>query len=62
MIPDRRTYSLSQDQPILREARRHRKGTARDRDAMEAEFWKNFNLDKLARDWKPVSLRGQRAA
>jgi hypothetical protein len=61
MIPDRRTYSLSTDQPILREARRHRK-TTRDSAAIEVEFWKNFNLDKFG-DWKGgIARRASRAA
>jgi hypothetical protein len=63
MIPDRRTYALSTDQPILREARRHKKGATRDSEAIEVEFWKNFNLEKFARGWDvAVKKRTPRAA
>ena len=52
MIPDRRQYSLSKDQPILQEARRRKKGRTIDRDALEVEFWTKFPLDKFARGWQ----------
>lgn len=48
MIPDRRSYSLSKDQPILREARRRKPRSSQDREKLEIEFWKNFP-EKLAR-------------
>ena len=47
MIPDRRQYSLSKDQPILQEARRRKKGRTIDRDALEVEFWTKFPLEKF---------------
>jgi hypothetical protein len=49
MIRERRSYCLSKDQPILREARRRKSRTARDRMRLEVEFWKNFSVEKLAR-------------
>lgn len=52
MIPDRRTYSLSKDQPILREARRRRTRSAADRERMEVDFWRHLDLDKFAADWR----------
>lgn len=52
MIPDRRTYSLAKDQPILREARRRRTPSAVDRERMEVDFWRHLDLDKFAADWR----------
>ena len=52
MIPDRRQYALSKDQPILEQARRRKKGTTMDREALEVEFWTKFPLDKFARGWQ----------
>ena len=48
MIPDRRSYSLSKDQPILRQARRRRSAHAGGRPRTESDFWKSFNVEKLA--------------
>ena len=49
---DRRQYSLAKDQPILQEARRRKKGTSMDREALEVEFWTKFPLEKFARGWE----------
>ena len=49
---DRRQYSLAKDQPILQEARRRKKGTNVDREALEMEFWAKFPLEKFARGWE----------
>ena len=63
MIPDRRQYSLSKDQPILQEARRRKKGKAVDREALEVEFWTKFPLEKFARGWqREVAKQTARAA
>ena len=63
MIPDRRQYALSKDQPILEQARRRKKGASKDRDALEVEFWTKFPLEKFARGWQPeVSKRTAQAA
>lgn len=54
MIPDRRTYALSKDQPILKRARaRGRVPIAAQRpEQVEADFWRSFDLEKFARDWR----------
>ena len=62
MIPSRRTYSLSKDQPILRQARQRRPSSAPDRERMEAEFWANFNVEKFARDWRRAVRQREGAA
>lgn len=63
MIPDRRQYALSKDQPILEQARRRKKGTTKDRDALEVEFWTKFPLEKFARGWeREVGKRTRQAA
>jgi hypothetical protein len=49
MIPDRRQYALSKDQPILEQARRRKKGTTKDREALEVEFWAKFPLEKFCK-------------
>jgi hypothetical protein len=63
MTPERRQYALSKDQPILEQARRRKKGTKLDREALEVEFWAKFPLDKFARGWQPevAKLRPQAA-
>lgn len=50
MIQSRREYSLSSDQPILKRARARRRHTI-DHERAERDFWRNFDLDKLARPW-----------
>ena len=62
MIPDRRSYSLSKDQPILREARRKKSRTPHDRESLEIEFWKNFSVEKLARWERALPKRAAQAA
>jgi hypothetical protein len=52
MIPERRQYALSKDQPILEQARRRRKGTTLNREALEVEFWTKFPLEKFAKSWR----------
>lgn len=54
MITDRRTYQLSKDQPILREAGRRRRRETLDREWLEADFWRNFDLEKLGRYTNPA--------
>lgn len=54
MIPDRRTYSLSKDQPILRAARRRKQSDKLDREQLEVDFWRNFNLEKFGSYTKPM--------
>lgn len=51
MLSNRRDYNLSNEQPILRLSRKRRKRAA-DSERMEITFWKNFELEKLARDWQ----------
>lgn len=51
MLGTRRDYHLSTDQPILRRNRRRRKRRG-DAERMEASFWRSFDLEKLARDWR----------
>lgn len=55
MIPDRRTYALSKDQPILRQARRRPSVPARDLTRVETEFWRSFDLDKLGHSTRRVA-------
>ena len=62
MIPDRRSYSLSKDQPILREARRKKSRTSHDREKLEIEFWKNFSVEKLARWERALPKQAAQAA
>ena len=62
MIPDRRQYALSKDQPILEQARRRKKGTTVDREALEAEFWAKFPLEKFACGWQREAKRLTQAA
>ena len=57
MIPDRRQYALSKDQPILEQARRRKKGTTVDREALEVEFWTKFPLEKFAAGWQAAVAR-----
>ena len=59
---DRRQYSLAKDQPILQEARRRKKGTSMDREALEVEFWKKFPLEKFASGWQREVKRTAQAA
>ena len=47
MFTDRRSYSLSKDQPILEQARRRRARRLPRAPRTEAEFWRAFNLEKL---------------
>jgi hypothetical protein len=46
MFTNRRSYSLSKDQPILEQARRraHRRAGSK---RSESEFWRSFKLEKL---------------
>lgn len=56
MFTDRRSYSLSKDQPILEQARRRRAQRVPRSPRTEAEFWKAFNLEKLCRTGGHASL------
>jgi hypothetical protein len=47
MFTDRRSYSLSTDQPILKQARRRRAHRHSASRRGESEFWKSFNMEKL---------------
>lgn len=47
MIPDRRAYSLSPDQPILQRNRRRRRKAATHSPRSEIDFWKLFDVEKL---------------
>jgi hypothetical protein len=47
MSADRRSYSLSKDQPILDQARRRRARRHPGRQRAESEFWKSLNLERL---------------
>ena len=62
MIPDRRQYALSKDQPILEQARRRKKGMTVDREALEVEFWAKFPLEKFAFGWQREVARLTQAA
>ena len=42
---------LSKEQPILDQARRKRRKRA-GRENLEVEFWRHFDLEKLARNWR----------
>lgn len=52
MLTDRRSFALAKDQPILRNSRRRSRAKGQDRDLLEIDFWKNFNLEKFAADWQ----------
>lgn len=60
MIRKTRDYTLSADQPILRRNRKRRKRAA-DAERMEATFWRSFDLEKLARDWREALPRAATA-
>lgn len=42
---------LAKDQPILRRRRRKRVSPYRV-EKIQRDFWKNFDLDKFAQDWR----------
>lgn len=52
MFTNRRSYALAKDQPILEQARRRRRGRKATSRRTEADFWKTFNIDKFAADWR----------
>jgi hypothetical protein len=47
MYTDRRSYSLSKDQPILDQARRRRAHRRSSPRRGESDFWTSFNVEKL---------------
>ena len=47
-----REFKLAREQPILKRARRRRALLAAPPRRPETDFWRSFNLDKLARDWR----------
>ena len=49
MNPERNRIWLAKDQPILERARRR---PARRQPRPETDFWRHFDLDKFARDWR----------
>jgi hypothetical protein len=52
MLTERRNFTLAKDQPILRSSRRRSRAKGQDREHLEIDFWKSFNLEKFARDWQ----------
>ena len=42
---------LAKDQPILRRARR-RKSRPLDLERIQRDFWRHFDLEKFATDWR----------
>lgn len=61
MITHRRTFEISKDQPHLRRGRPARRRVTLDPARAEADFWRSFNLDKFAKDWRRgVGKREQR--
>lgn len=43
---------LAKNQPILQRRRRRRTATAVDLERLQRDFWKHFDLEKFARDWR----------
>ena len=43
---------LAKDQPILRRRRRRKAPSAEQLERLQRDFWKNFDLDKFAADWR----------
>jgi hypothetical protein len=46
------SVSLQKDQPILRRRRRRRRNDAASMDRLKKDFWKHFDLEKFAMDWR----------
>jgi hypothetical protein len=47
----RSRIQITKEQPILEQARRRRR-KRRVRENLEAEFWRHFDLEKLAVGWR----------
>ena len=61
MITHRRTFEIAKDQPFLRQRRLPRRAAGREPSRPEADFWRSFNLEKFAQDWRlGVGRREQR--
>lgn len=46
------SVSQQKDQPILRRRRRRRRVDAATMDRVKKDFWKHFDLEKFATDWR----------
>ncbi|MEX2570164.1 MAG: hypothetical protein WD737_02595 [Gemmatimonadota bacterium] len=46
------TVRLAKDQPILRRNRRRRKSRPVSLERLQRDFWKHFDLEKFASDWR----------
>lgn len=49
---NRAPVRLAKDQPILRRRRRRRAVTAERLEMIQRDFWKHFDLEKFAMDWR----------
>ena len=43
---------LAKDQPILRRARRRKPADASQLERLQRDFWRYFDLEKFATDWR----------
>lgn len=48
----RAPVQLAKDQPILRRRRRRRSSSEKQMDRIQKDFWKYFDLEKFATDWR----------
>lgn len=48
----RAPVQLAKDQPILRRRRRRRSPSTREIELIQKDFWKFFDLEKFATDWR----------
>lgn len=46
------SVSLQKDQPVLRRRRRARRADAETMARLQKDFWKHFDLEKFAMDWR----------
>jgi hypothetical protein len=47
-----RGFTLAEQQPILEKARAPRRPRRTAPERAESEFWRSFNLEKFAADWR----------
>jgi hypothetical protein len=52
MISHRRNFEIAREQPHLRPRRTGRRARVVDPVRAEIDFWRSFNLEKFAQDWR----------
>jgi hypothetical protein len=55
------SVGLAKDQPILRQRRKRKPVSAATLERLQKDFWKHFDLEKFARDWR-VGVGTERSA